>query len=261
MFIDSHAHLEQKDFDGDREECIARAADAGVVTFFEICDGSDRDGAIARGVELMDAHAKVYGAIGLHPHDAALFDDAVEAKMRAAAKHPKIRAWGEIGLDYYYDNSPREQQRRAFARQLEVAKELGFPVVIHTREAEDDTIAILRETTGGALRGVLHCFAGSYRLASLAVEMGLIISFSGIITFKKAGDLRDVASKLPLERLLIETDCPFLAPEPHRGKRNEPAFVVEVARQLGELHKKSAEEIGEITALNFCLLFGIDLGA
>lgn len=260
MFIDSHAHLEQKNFDGDREACIARASDAGVRAFFEICDGSDRDGAIARGVDLLEAHPRVYGAVGLHPHDASLFSDAAEQKMREAAKHPKIRAWGEIGLDYYYDNSPREQQRQAFARQLEVAKGLGFPVVIHTRDAEDDTLAILREVTGGQPAGVLHCFTGTYRLASAAIEMGLMVSFSGILTFKKAVELRDVAAKLPLERLLIETDCPFLAPEPHRGKRNEPAFVVEVARQLGEIHKKPAEEVGEITARNFCSLFGVDLG-
>jgi TatD DNase family protein len=171
-----------------------------------------------------------------------------------------VLAWGEIGLDYHYDNSPRAVQRDVFCRQLRLAHQTGLPVIIHTREAEADTIEILREEWNGRERwGIMHCFSGSAKLAEAALDLGFLISFAGVITFKNAGSLRDLAASLPLDRLLIETDCPFLSPVPFRGKRNEPAHVVEVARSLAEIHGRSLEEMAQLTTDNFVKLF--QLGA
>jgi TatD DNase family protein len=173
-----------------------------------------------------------------------------------------VIAWGEIGLDYHYDNSPREVQREVFIKQLQVAREVSVPVIIHTREAEEDTVAILRsEWSSSGLGGIMHCFGGSARIAASCIELGFLISFAGNVTFKKASELREVARRIPLARLLIETDCPYLSPEPFRGKRNEPARVAEVARCLAELHCKDIEEIGQITTENFIGLFDLDISA
>src|SRR6185503_14424253 len=164
----------------------------------------------------------------------------------------KIVAWGEIGLDYHYDNSPREVQREVFRRQLRLARSVNLPVIIHSREADDDTISILREeVTGSARGGVLHCFGGGLEMAEGALELGFMISFAGVLTFKNAKPLRDIAGRIPLDRLLIETDCPYLTPVPFRGKRNEPAHVIEVARGLAEIHGRDIEEIGKVTSANF----------
>jgi len=175
--------------------------------------------------------------------------------------HEKVIGWGEIGLDYHYDHSPRDSQRRVFRRQLRLALERRLPAIIHTREAEDDTIKILREdwaeAGGAAVGGIIHCFTGTQRLADAAIELGFHISFSGVLTFKNAGDLRDVAQSVPMERLLVETDCPYLAPLPHRGKRNEPAFVLETAAKLAELKGVSVEEIASVTCGNFKRLFNL----
>lgn len=219
--------------------------------------GDPHSGAFERAIELGEMHAGIYTAIGVHPHDAKLFDLAAEDRLLKLTQQSKrVIAWGEIGLDYHYDNSPRDVQRTAFARQLELARTANLPVIVHTREAEQDTIDILSsEAKKAPLRGIMHCFSGSLRLAKATMELGFLISFAGVVTFKKAEDLRAVAAAVPLDRLLIETDCPYLTPVPYRGRRNEPAHVVEVARALGALHNKSVEEIGTITSANFARLF------
>jgi len=259
MFIDSHAHIDGPEFDSDRAEVIQRAQSSGVSVILNVGTGDPHGGVFERAVELGDKHDCVYTAIGTHPHDARLYDDKAEERIRALVKSSRrIVAWGEIGLDFHYDNSPRETQVAVFRRQLKAARECNLPVIIHTREAEQETIDILRtECEGSPLAGVLHCFSGTLNLAKQALDLGFLISFSGIITFKKADELRDVARAVPVDRLLIETDCPFLAPIPYRGKRNEPAYVVEVAKSLSGIHGIETEEIARITAANFVSLFKI----
>ncbi len=260
MLIDSHAHIDGPEFDADRDEVIRRARDAGVSTILNIGTGDPHSGALERAVDLGESHDGIYTAIGTHPHDAKLYDDKAEQKIRDLLKQSsRVIAWGEIGLDFHYDNSPREAQRIAFRRQLRAAREASLPVIIHTREAEEETIEILRlEWSGSGLPGIMHCFTGSGTLAASAIELGFSISFAGIVTFKKAEDLRAVAKEVPLDRLLIETDCPYLAPTPYRGKRNEPAYMVEVARCLAELRHLSLEEIARVTSTNFARLFGLE---
>jgi len=258
MFVDSHAHIDGQEFDGDREEVIARAHAAGVSLILNVGTGDPHSGALERAVELGRQHESVFTAIGTHPHDARLYDDATEQKIKNLINNEHVIAWGEIGLDFHYDNSPRDVQIDVFKRQLHAALECDLPVVIHTREAEAETIDILRsEYEGAQRRGVFHCFSGSMNLAQRAIEIGFMISFSGIVTFKKAEELRDVARQVPLDRLLIETDCPYLTPIPYRGKRNEPAYVVEVARCLAGLHGVDFEEMGRITSENFNRFFEI----
>ena len=258
MFIDSHAHIDGTEFDHDREEVIARAHAAGVSTILNLGTGDPHSGAFERAVELGKTHESVYTAIGTHPHDARLYDDAAEEKIKNLISNEHVIAWGEIGLDFHYDNSPRDVQIDVFKRQLRAARECDLPVVIHTREAEAETIEILKsEYDGAQRRGVFHCFSGSRELAQRAIEIGFMISFSGIVTFKKADELRAIAKEVPLDRLLIETDCPYLTPIPYRGKRNEPAYVVEVARCLATLHDVNIEEMARITTENFNRFFGL----
>lgn len=258
-FIDSHCHIDGAEYDADRVEVIARARDAGVTTMLNVGTGDPHSGAIERAVELAEKHEDIYGAVGVHPHDAKLFDDAAEQKLLDLVKTSRrVIAWGEIGLDYHYDNSPREVQREVFRRQLRLARSVQLPVVIHSREADDDTVAILsEELTGYERGGVMHCFGGSLKMAQGAIELGFFISFAGNVTFKKAEALREVARQLPLDRLMIETDCPYLTPVPFRGKRNEPARVIETARCLAEIHHQELEVIGRITSENFVRLFGV----
>lgn len=262
MFVDSHAHIDGPEFDADREEVIQRARAAGVSTILNIGTGDPRSGALERAVELAEKHKDIYTAIGTHPHDARLLDDkAAERIQKLATRSSRVIAWGEIGLDFHYDNSPRDVQMQVFRRQLQLARATSLPVIIHTREAEDETIDILKSEWGDSKRpGIMHCFSGSLALAQRALELGFLISFSGIVTFKKAEDLRAIARQVPLNRLLIETDCPFLSPVPFRGKRNEPAYVVEVARCLAELRGLSLEEIARITTANFAALFKLQPG-
>src|SRR6185369_11776417 len=258
MFIDSHAHIDGHEFDSDREEVVQRAHAAGVSVILNVGTGDPYSGAFERAVELGKTHESIYTAIGTHPHDARLYDDAAEAKIKHLINNEHVIAWGEIGLDFHYDNSPRDVQVEVFKRQLRAARECDLPVVIHTREAEAETIDILKtEYEGAQRRGVFHCFSGSMELAQQALELGFMISFSGIVTFKKAEELREVAKQVPLNRLLIETDCPYLTPIPYRGKRNEPAYVVEVARCLAGIHGVEIEEIGRITSENFTSFFRI----
>lgn len=262
MFIDSHAHIDGPEFDADREAVIQRARDAGVSAILNVGTGDPHSGALERAVELGEKHENVYTAVGIHPHDARLFDDRAEQRIRELiGQSPRLIAWGEIGLDFHYDNSPREVQMQVFGRQLRLARDANLPVIVHTREAEDETIEILKsEWVGSDLPGIMHCFSGSLALAEQAIALGFSISFSGIVTFKKADDLRAVATRVPLDRLLIETDCPFLAPIPFRGKRNEPAYVIEVARCLAQLRELNLQEIARITAENFTRLFKLQLG-
>jgi TatD DNase family protein len=259
MFIDSHAHIDGAEFDTDREAVIQRARAAGVSAILNIGTGDPHSGALERALELAEKHADIYTAIGIHPHDARLFDAEAERRItRLFNQSARIIAWGEIGLDFHYDNSPRDVQMDVFRRQLQLARSANFPVIVHTREAEAETIEILKlQMEGSDLRGIMHCFSGSLWLAQQAIDLGFYISFSGIITFKKADDLRTIAKQVPLDRLLIETDCPFLAPVPFRGKRNEPAYVVEVARCLAGIHEKTIEEIGLITSENFTRVFNL----
>lgn len=256
MFIDSHAHIDGQEFDADRDEVIARARAAGVSAILNVGTGDPHSNAFERAIDLGKAQESVYTAIGTHPHDARLYDDRAEEKIKTLVQSERVIAWGEIGLDFHYDNSPRDVQVAVFKRQLGAARECDLPVVIHTREAEAETIEILKSDYDGAeRRGVFHCFSGSRELAQRAVELGFMISFSGIVTFKKAEELRETAREVPLDRLLIETDCPYLTPIPYRGKRNEPAYVVEVARCLAGLHGLDIEEIARITTENFKSLF------
>jgi TatD DNase family protein len=258
MFIDSHAHIDGQEFDVDRNEVIERAHAAGVSVILNVGTGDPHSDAFERAVELGRKHESVYTAIGTHPHDARLYDDAAEQKIKTLINNEHVIAWGEIGLDFHYDNSPREVQVEVFKRQLRAARECDLPVIIHTREADSETIEILQSDYAGAQRrGVFHCFSGSMELAQRAIEIGFMISFSGIVTFKKAEDLRKIAKQVPLDRLLIETDCPYLTPIPYRGKRNEPSYVVEVARCLAGVNGVEVEEMGRITSENFRRFFGV----
>lgn len=256
MFVDSHAHIDGPEYDADRDDVIQRARDASLGAMLTVGTGDPHSGALERAVQLAEEHADIFAAIGTHPHDARLFDlDAEERIKSLIESSSRVIAWGEIGLDYHYDNSPRDVQRAVFRRQLRLAREAALPVIIHTREAEDDTIEILSEEWDANSRGIMHCFSGSRKLAETTMELGFLISFAGVVTFKKADDLREVAAHVPLNRLLIETDCPYLTPAPYRGKRNEPAHVVEVARCLAVIHGKTPEVIGQITTNNFTELF------
>ena len=261
MLVDSHAHLDMPLFDVDRAEVMARAQEAGVELLLEIAGSDIGRGSLPVGLALAEEYPWVYAAVGVHPHEASLYDEALEGELVAACGREKVIAWGEIGLDYHYDHSPREVQRRVFRRQLQLARAQRLPVIIHTREAEDETIEILGEEWAGAggreVGGILHCFTGTRRLAEAGVGMGFYVSFSGVLTFKNAEELRAVARALPLDRLLVETDSPYLAPIPFRGQRNEPARVRETAAVLAGLRGLSLEEVARATTGNFRRLFGL----
>lgn len=261
QFVDSHAHIDGEEFDADRDEVVARARAAGVRAILNVGTGDPHSGSLERAVAVAEKYECVYAAAGVHPHDAKLYDDDAERRLLEIARRGgRVIAWGEIGLDFHYDNSPRDVQREVFARQLRHAREEGLPVIIHTREADEETIEILRTEYGGAAHGgIMHCFGGGMPLAEAALELGFMISFAGNVTFKKAENLREAARIVPLERLLVETDCPYLAPVPLRGRRNEPAYVVETARFLAELRGIEPEALGGITSENFARFFGLDL--
>jgi TatD DNase family protein len=255
--IDSHCHLSDEAFAPDLEAVIARARDAGLSGALLVLPMNDAAEA-ARAKRVVALWPEVRLAIGIHPHQAGGFtsaaDDVVES-VRQASAAPLVRAIGEIGLDYHYDFSPRDAQARVFRAQLRLARSLDLPVVIHTREAEDDTRRILEEEwqTGG--RGVLHCYTGTATLARWALDFGLHISFAGIVTFPRADALRSVAAEVPLDRLLVETDCPYLAPVPHRGHRNEPAWVVAVVETLAAVRHVPAGVVAERAEANYARLF------
>ncbi|HEX8503620.1 MAG TPA: TatD family hydrolase [Pyrinomonadaceae bacterium] len=262
MFVDSHTHIDGEEFDADRGEVVARARAAGVRAILNVGTGDPHGGNFERAVEVAGRYEGVYAAAGVHPHDARLYDEAAERRLLGVLRgSEKVVALGEIGLDYHYDNSPREAQREVFARQLRLAQSLSLPVIIHSREADEETLEILRaEYAGGVRGGVMHCFGGGPALAEGALGLGFHISFAGNVTFKKAEALREVAAAVPLGRLLVETDCPFLAPVPLRGRRNEPAYVVETARFLAGLRGIGHEELGRATSENFARLFRVGTG-
>src|ERR1017187_1644992 len=238
--VDSHCHLDDSKFDADREQVIERALAAGVERLMAIGTG-DGPADLRTAIRQAEQYPFIFATIGVHPHDASKATPETFAELRDLAGHPKVLAVGEIGLDYHYDFSPREVQRAVFEKQLEVAAESGHPIVIHTREAWADTLAILRERWRGA--GIMHCFTGDEEQAREALALGFHLSFGGVLTFPKAESVRQAAKITPEGRLLVETDCPYLAPVPHRGKRNEPSFVVETARRLAEVRGTTLETI------------------
>jgi len=263
MFVDSHAHLDGTQFDSDRKEVIARARESGVRTMVAIGNG-DGPPTLDAGIKLAEMYPFLYATIGIHPHEARLASDHAYAEMERLARHPKVIAWGEIGLDYFYDHSPRDTQKQVFSRQMELAAAAKLPIVIHCRPSDnsenawDDCLQMIHDQWApNGIGGVLHCFTGTWPQARRALDMGFMISFAGNVTFPRAQQIRDAALDVPLDRMFIETDCPYLAPVPYRGKRNEPSFVKETARKLGELRGLSMEDIGEQTARNFYNFFKI----
>jgi len=266
MYTDSHCHPENKRFDPDRPDVFARANSAGVTTILAIGNGDGPGtGTFDCAIKLAEQYEGVYATVGIHPHEAALaklddFDELVQI-----SKHPKIVAWGEIGLDYYYDHSPRDVQQRVFIRQMELAADARLPIIIHCRPSDnstnawDDTLRLISEhwsSTG--LAGVMHCFTGTVEQAKASLDLGFIVSFAGNISYPKAQNIRDAAAIVPLDRMFIETDSPYLAPVPHRGKRNEPAFLVETAQRLAEVRATSVENIAALTTQNFNRLFMLE---
>lgn len=270
MFIDSHAHLEGSRYDGDREDVLARAKQNGVEGYLAIGNGDGPETAncgilLAERYDGDPQYPRIWASVGIHPHEASLANAEADAQMLQWARHPKVIAWGEIGLDYFYDHSPREIQKAVFLQQMELARASNLPIIIHCRpsdadpeDAWNDCLGMIEEQWKSTnLGGILHCFTGSVEHARRGLNLGFMISFAGNITFPKAQPIRESALAVPLDRMLIETDCPYLAPVPHRGQRNEPSFVQEVARKIGELRGKSADEIGSQTAHNFYNFFGL----
>jgi TatD DNase family protein len=253
MLVDSHCHLDFPDFADELDDVVQRARDGGVGLFLTINTHLSR---FERVLAVAERFPDVYCTVGTHPHEAGSEPLAEIGKLVELANHPKVVGFGETGLDYYYDKSPREQQRASFRAHIAAARQTGLPVIVHTRDADDDTIAILAEEMGkGAFTGLIHCFSSGPELAAKAVEMGLYISISGIVTFKKAEALQETVKGVPLDRLLVETDCPYLAPIPFRGKRNEPAYVAHTAAKLAELKGVAPEELAQATTGNFMRLF------
>jgi TatD DNase family protein len=269
VLVDSHAHLDSPRYDADREELLQRAWQQGVRTILSIGIGDGPD-TMQQALELSKRYAgkpripRILATAGIHPHEAQLADQAALQKLDGLLANPDVLAVGEIGLDYYYDHSPREQQKQAFAQQMEIAAARRRPIIIHCRPSDgstnawDDTLAMIENNWMGTnLGGILHCFTGEWEHARRAMDGGFLISFAGNVTFPKAEGIRQVAAKVPLDRMLIETDAPFLAPLPHRGKRNEPAWVGRVADKLGEVCGVPAELVASSTANNFFRFFGV----
>jgi TatD DNase family protein len=248
--VDSHCHLDHKQFAGEVEALLDRAKAAGVEHFLTIGTG-DGPPILDVAVRLAERFPNVWATVGVHPHDASKVDCQTFDELRALSRHPKVVGIGEIGLDYHYDFSPREKQSEVFLEQLRIAKEAGKPVIIHTREAWEDTIAVLKGP------GILHCFTGDAQQARTAVDLGFHLGFGGVLTFPKSEALREAARIVPEDRLLVETDCPYLAPVPFRGKRNEPAYVAHTVRKLAEVRGVSEDDIARATTTNFQNLFGL----
>jgi len=254
MLIDTHAHLEMSEFDKDRDEVIERALKNGIDTIIAV--GINLEDS-EKAISLAKRHDAVYATVGVHPHDAKSINTATYDSLKKLAAREKVVAYGEIGLDFFRDRSPRDVQINRFEEQLYLAAELNLPVVIHNRDAHRETFEILKKHKGN-LRGVLHCFSGDYEMAKKYIDLGYYISIPGTITFPNAGKLVEVAEKIPMESLLIETDSPFLAPVPKRGKRNEPAYVAYVAKKVSEIRGLTLEAVGIATTENAGNLFGID---
>jgi TatD DNase family protein len=274
MLIDSHCHIDGEAFDSDRDEVVARARAAGVAAMLNVGTGDPHSDDFRKAVAVAERYENVFSSVGVHPHDAKLYDDKAEAHLIDLAKSDKVIAWGEIGLDYYYDHSPRDVQRDVFRRQIQIAKQLVLPIIVHSRDANEDTVQILseefrlqkpprskgeKEFADMEVRvsnGIMHCFGGTAEMAKALMEIGFLISFAGNVTFKKAEGLREAARVVPSNKLLVETDCPFLTPEPNRGKRNEPAFVVHTAKFLADFYGIEFEDLATQTTRNFLSIFG-----
>ncbi|MGI9036140.1 MAG: TatD family hydrolase [Pyrinomonadaceae bacterium] len=289
IFVDSHCHVDGEAFDADRAEVIERAKAAGVKIMLTVGTGNPQSGEIERAVRVAEQYENVFASVGVHPHDARLFDDAAEKRLIKLAKHEKVIAWGEIGLDFYYEHSPRDVQAEVFRRQIRVAKDLNLPVIIHSRDADAETVEILTEEYGKRVQsakckvqslseeseqtntngvtsetkkfrgGIMHCFGGTAEMAQQLMKIGFLISFAGNVTFKKAENLREAARVVPLDKLLVETDCPFLAPVPVRGKRNEPAFVIHTAQFLADFYGVEIEKLARQTTQNFLDFFKLEI--
>jgi TatD DNase family protein len=254
--IDSHAHIQGKEFAGETEAVLERARQAGVEQVIVVGGAGDMLSNTA-AVALADSFPSVYATVGMHPHDAKDVGAEELARLKELTVHPKVIAVGETGLDYYYNHSPREVQSRIFTRFVQMARETDLPIVVHERDAARDCAELLRSEGSGKLRGVIHCFTGDYDAARDYLELGFYISFSGIITFKNADPLRSVVQRVPLERMLVETDSPYLTPAPHRGKRNEPAYVRLVAETIAEVKQLDLEKVAQVTTENVKSLFHI----
>jgi TatD DNase family protein len=283
--IDSHCHIDGEQFDADRDEVVQRAWDAGVAAMLNVGTGDPHSDDFRRAVAVAEKYENVFASVGVHPHDAKLYNDKAENHLVDLVKSSKeVIAWGEIGLDFYYDHSPRDVQIDVFRRQIRKARELGLPIIVHSRDADDETIEILTKEfadssklIGGSCNlensfqssafsyqpnpGIMHCFGGTPAMAESLLQLGFFISFAGNVTFKKAENLREAAKVVPLDRLLVETDCPFLTPVPLRGKRNEPSFVVHTAQFLADLYGVELETLAAATTKNFLEFFKLKFTA
>jgi TatD DNase family protein len=252
MFVDSHCHLEMESYDTDRDEVIKRGIKAGLGYMLTVATEEKH---FARALKIIDSHDAIYGAFGIHPHNSREFDSKLAANIRSLFSHKKLVAYGEIGLDYYRNYAPREVQIKAFHAQIALAKELSLPIIIHSRDARDETLRILRETGAAENGAVMHCFSYDLDTAKELLDMGFHLSIPGTVTYKKASSLGEIIRYIPLERMLPETDAPFLTPEPHRGKRNEPAFVTLVVARIAEVLGRTVSEISPVLCDNFIRLF------
>mgnify|MGYP000105810996 FL=1 len=251
MFVDVHAHLDDKAFDDDRQQVLENIREAGMIV---VNAGSDIDTS-RFSVELAQNYDFIYACVGVHPHEAAKVSKDYLSELKELAKSPKVVAIGEIGLDYYYEFSDRKLQQKVFLEQLELAKSLNLPVVIHSRDAHQDTLNILKKSA--PIKGLMHCYSGSFEMARELLKLDFYFSFGGVITFKNAKKPKEVVEKLPLDKILLETDCPYLTPEPYRGKRNDPTRIPVIAEKLAELRQTTLQEIKHITYANFTKLFSL----
>jgi len=256
VLIDSHAHIQGKEYSGEVKAVIERACAAGIEKIIAVGGAGDMS-SNTDAIALAESFANVYATVGMHPHDAKDVGEDELRALRELTAHAKVVAVGETGLDYYYNHSPREVQRRVFSQFIRIARETRLPIVVHERDAAQEAAELLRAEGGGELRGVIHCFTGNYEAARAYLDLGFYLSFTGIITFKKAEPLRDVVRQIPLDTILVETDAPYLTPVPHRGKRNEPAYVRFVAETVANVRGITVEEVGRITSANAQNLFKI----
>lgn len=256
MLIDSHAHIQGKEYAGERDAVIARAREAGVEKIITVGGAGDMS-SNTEAIALADSFLNVYATVGMHPHDAKDVGADELRALRELTSHPKVIAVGETGLDYYYNHSPHDVQRRVFTQFIHMARETGLPIVVHERDAAHDVAELLLSEGAREVRGVIHCFTGNYQAACVYLDLGFYLSFTGIITFKNAEPLRGVVRNVPLDRMLVETDSPYLTPVPHRGKRNEPAYVCLVAETVARIKEIPIDEVAEITTRNVRDLFKI----
>ncbi|MBM4324731.1 MAG: TatD family deoxyribonuclease [Deltaproteobacteria bacterium] len=257
MLIDSHAHLEMPEFRKDLSEVLQRAKDSGVEYIFTV--GTERKD-WRRALEIAQSHPSVYAILGVHPHNAKEIDEKTYPVLKELCKHERVRAYGEIGLDFFRDHSPRDVQLKRFREQVGLAKELKLPIVVHDREAHREALEILKSEKAGENRGIIHCFSGDEKMAKACMDMGFFISIPGSLTYKDAGPFHEIVKRLPLEFLLVETDAPFLTPVPFRGKRNEPSYVKYTAEKLAEIKGVAFEKVAEVTTQNALKVFRLNLG-